>query len=246
MAVLQADNITKGYEGQEIIRDVSLSLGEGEVVSLLGVSGVGKTTLFNVLSGLEKPDGGTVTVDGTDVTGRPGAVSYMLQRDLLLPHKTVLDNAALPLVLRGVSRGEARARAAEQFPLFGLEGAEKKYPAQLSGGQRQRAALLRTFLGSGGVILLDEPFSALDAMTKGELHRWYRERMALRPVTTLLITHDVDEALVLSHRVCVLSGRPGRITAQLTVERPAGDTDFSLTPAFLEYKKELLRLLASS
>ncbi len=146
--VLQAEGVAKSYGGRKILENVSISLGPEELVCLVGVSGAGKTTLFNILSGLERPDGGRVLLNGRDVTGAPGQVSYMLQRDLLLPHKKVLDNAALPLVIRGMKKREARAEAASYFPRFGLEGTEDKYPAQLSGGMRQRAALLRTFLGS--------------------------------------------------------------------------------------------------
>ena len=150
--ILQAEGICKAYGGRSILQDVSLTLGEGELVCLLGVSGAGKTTLFNVLSGLERPDSGHVLLNEREVTGTPGQISYMLQRDLLLPHKKVADNVSLPLVLRGKGKREARAEALSYFPAFGLEGTQDKYPAQLSGGMRQRAALLRTFLGSQGEI----------------------------------------------------------------------------------------------
>lgn len=243
-AALAAEHITKSYDGRVIVQDVSLRLEPGELVCLLGVSGAGKTTLFHTLSGLEKPDEGRVLLAGEDVTGRPGQVSYMLQKDLLLPHKSVLDNAALPLVLRGEKKAAARERARAYFEGFGLAGTEEKYPAQLSGGMRQRAALLRTFLGSQGVVLLDEPFSALDALTKRELHRWYMGMLEQLSLTTLFITHDIDEALLLSDRIYILSGKPGRITAELTVEppRPRG-VDFALKSEFLAYKKEILALL---
>lgn len=242
--VLQAEGVSKSYDGRTILEDVSLSLGRGELVCLLGISGAGKTTLFNVLSGLERPDGGRVLLNGRDVTGRPGQISYMLQKDLLLPHKKVLDNAALPLVIRGRRKREARAEAAAYFPRFGLEGTEDLYPAQLSGGMRQRAALLRTFLGSQGVALLDEPFSALDALTKREIHRWYMGMMDHLNMATLFITHDIDEAILLSDRVCVLSGQPGRIAAELTVRppRPRG-MGFGVSREFLDYKKQILSLL---
>ena len=168
----------------------------------------------------------------------------MLQRDLLLPHKKIPDNAALPLVIRGVRAREARERALSYFPQFGLEGTEDKYPAQLSGGMRQRAALLRTFLGARGVALLDEPFSALDALTKREIHRWYMEMMDQLRLTTLFITHDIDEAILLSDRVCVLSGRPGRIAAEIRVDPPRPrDLSFSLSGEFLAYKRQILALL---
>ena len=210
--VLQAEGVAKSYGGRKILENVSISLGPEELVCLVGVSGAGKTTLFNILSGLERPDGGRVLLNGRDVTGAPGQVSYMLQRDLLLPHKKVLDNAALPLVIRGMKKREARAEAASYFPRFGLEGTEDKYPAQLSGGMRQRAALLRTFLGS-------------------------RE-------AALFITHDIDEAILLSDRVCVLSGRPGRVAAELTIRPPRPrDPSFPVSGEFLDYKKRILSLL---
>lgn len=242
--VLQAENISKAYGGREILEDASLALGRGELVCLLGVSGAGKTTLFNILSGLERPDRGRVLLNGQDITGKPGRISYMLQRDLLLPHKKVLDNAALPLIIQGRRRQEARAEAAAYFPRFGLAGTEDQYPAQLSGGMRQRAALLRTFLGSREAALLDEPFSALDALTKREIHRWFMDMMEQLGMAVLFITHDVDEAILLSDRVCVLSGRPGRISARLDIRppRPRG-MDFAVSREFLDHKRRLLTLL---
>ncbi len=243
-AALRAEHVTKSYGGRTVIRDVSLRLEQGELVCLLGISGAGKTTLFHSLSGLERPEEGRVLLFGEDVTGTPGKISYMLQRDLLLPHKKIPDNAALPLVIRGVRAREARERALSYFPQFGLEGTEDKYPAQLSGGMRQRAALLRTFLGARGVALLDEPFSALDALTKREIHRWYMEMMDQLRLTTLFITHDIDEAILLSDRVCVLSGRPGRIAAEIRVDPPRPrDLSFSLSGEFLAYKRQILALL---
>ncbi len=241
---LLAEGITKRYDGRTIIEDVSIALHPGELVCLLGVSGAGKTTLFHTLSGLETPEAGRVLLDGEDVTGRPGKISYMLQRDLLLPHKRVLDNVALPLVLRGERPAAAREKVQAYFADFGLRGTERLWPAQLSGGMRQRAALLRTFLGSRGVVLLDEPFSALDALTKRELHGWYIDMMERLRLTTLFVTHDIDEAILLSDRVCILSGHPGKITAVFPIlpPRPRG-LDFSLSGAFLDYKKQILSLL---
>ena len=208
MAELQARAITKRYNGQEIIRDVSIRLGQGELVSLLGVSGVGKTTLFNVLSGLEVPDRGQVTLDGEDITGAPGRVSYMLQKDLLLPHKKIADNVALPLILRGEKKQDARREAVSHFARFGLAGTEEKYPAQLSGGMRQRAALLRTFLGSRGAVLLDEPFSALDYQTRLAVSADIHAILRREQLTALLVTHDIAEAVSMSDRIFILSRRP--------------------------------------
>ena len=144
MSVLKVNSVSKSFEHEKIIENISLELHEGEIVSLLGVSGGGKTTLFHVISGLLAPDEGQVLLDGTDITCRPGQISYMLQKDLLLPYRTIEDNVALPLLIKGMKKAQARAQASELFGAFGLEGTQKQYPAQLSGGMRQRAALLRT------------------------------------------------------------------------------------------------------
>ncbi len=242
--VLRAEGITKQYDGTTVIEDVSLSLREGELVCLLGVSGVGKTTLFHTLSGLETPEKGHVYLNDEEITGKPGKVSYMLQRDLLLSHKKIADNVALPLVIQGEKPRAAREKALAYFEQFGLSGTENKYPAQLSGGMRQRAALLRTFLGSRGVVLLDEPFSALDALTKREIHRWYMEMMDQLKLTTLFITHDMDEAVLLSDRIYLMTGHPGTIRAEFRVDPPRPrDLSFSLEETFLEYKKKILSVL---
>ena len=244
VSALRAEGIAKAYDGRVIIQDVSLHLEQGELVCLLGTSGAGKTTLFHSLSGLERPEQGRVLLFGEEITGHPGRISYMLQRDLLLPHKKILDNVALPLIIQGEKPGQAREKARSYFRQFGLEGTQDKYPAQLSGGMRQRAALLRTFLGSRGVVLLDEPFSALDALTKRELHQWYMEMMDQLKLTTLFITHDIDEAILLSDRVYILSGHPGTITAEWPIDapRPRG-LEFSLSDAFLGYKRRILSQL---
>lgn len=247
MPVLTAQNITKEYQGEAIIRDVSLELFRGELVCLLGVSGIGKSTLFGVLSGLFVPESGRVLLDGEDITGQPGHVGYMQQKDLLLPYKTVLDNVALPLVIRGTNRREARRKADALFPVFGIGGEQRKYPAQLSGGMRQRAALARTYLFGGKAALLDEPFSALDAITKSAMHRFYLDIMEEIKLPTLFITHNIDEAILLSDRIYVMTGPPGRITHEIAVrERKPRGTDFTLSDAFIAHKREIMRLLEAS
>ena len=219
---------------------------ENELVSLLGVSGSGKTTLFNVISGILQPDSGKVLLHGEDVTGKPGQISYMLQKDLLLEHMKVIDNVSLPLRLKGVSKKEARAQADPLFEEFGLDGTQELYPAAMSGGMRQRAALLRTYLGSQGVALLDEPFSALDTITKGQIHTWYLDIMEKISLSTIFITHDIDEAILLSNRIYIMTGSPGQIKDEIVIDRPRNDRrEFNLTQEFLTCKKNVLRALES-
>lgn len=241
MEKLEVRGISKNFDGKPILEDVSITLQKGELVCLLGVSGGGKTTLFNIISGLVQPDKGSVFLNGEDVTGRPGHISYMLQKDLLLPYRTMEDNVALPLLLRGMKKQQARQEASALFEEFGLEGTQKQYPAQLSGGMRQRAALLRTYLFSQDVALLDEPFSALDTMTKSAIHRWYLNVMERIKLSTLFITHDIDEAILLSDRIYLLTGQPGRITQEIVVTQPKPRRqDFNLSLEFLAYKKQIL------
>ncbi|MEE1139522.1 MAG: ABC transporter ATP-binding protein [Acutalibacteraceae bacterium] len=247
MGQLRAENISKKFGSEQIIEGINLSLEEGEIVSVLGVSGAGKTTLFNVLSGLDKPDSGSVFLDGRNITGKPGEISYMLQKDLLLPYYTTLKNVALPLIIRGEKKKTAFEKAEELFPFFGLVGTERKYPHQLSGGMRQRAAFLRTYLSSKGVVLLDEPFSALDTITKNAVHQWYLGIMKEIRISTLFITHDIDEAILLSDRICILSGKPGRITGEIKVDLPKPRTkELTFTPEFLEYKKLISQKITES
>ena len=244
MSILRCENITVRFDKVKIIEDVSLELKKGEIVSLLGVSGSGKTTLFNVLSGLNAPDEGRVYLFDEDITAKPGQISYMLQKDLLLPHYTVLDNVALPLVIKGESKKTAREKAGEYFSVFGLEGCEKKYPSQLSGGMRQRAALLRTYLSSKGVALLDEPFSALDTITKGAVHMWYLDVMKKIELSTIFVTHDIDEAILLSDRIYIMSGKPGVITDEIKIDIPKPrSNDFMLSEEFLTIKRKVVEKL---
>ena len=241
---LQACRICQSYHGLPVIQDIDLEVDEGEVVSLLGPSGVGKTTLFNILSGIDKPDSGQVLIDGEDMTGQAGRISYMLQKDLLFEYKTVIDNVALPLIIKGVKKDEARKEALAHFDQFGLQGTDQFYPNQLSGGMRQRAALLRTYLFSQDVTLLDEPFSSLDAITKRQMHQWYLEIIHTLQMATLLITHDIDEALRLSDRIYLMTGKPGRITDMLTIRRNGrSEGAFETSPEFMAYKIKILDAL---
>ena len=247
MELLETSGITKSYDSREIIRNISIRLKEGELVSLLGLSGSGKSTLLNIISGLIRPDEGKVFLSGTDITGKPGHVSYMLQKDLLLEHKRVIDNVALPLLIRGMKKEEAREKADPLFEQFDLSGTQMLYPSQLSGGMRQRAALLRTYLGSRGVILLDEPFSAIDMITRGQMHNWYLNIMQKISLSTVLITHDVDEAILLSDRIYLLTGTPGEIHHEIRVDIPRSEREeFGYQPEFSGYKRQIRDILQTT
>lgn len=244
MSKLIVKDVTFSYDQENIIEDINIELHDNELVCLLGSSGGGKTTLFNVISGLRTPQKGKVLLDGEDITGQPGHISYMLQKDLLLPYRTIEDNVALPLIIKGEKKKEARKKAGEFFDEFGLSGTQRKYPSQLSGGMRQRAALLRTYMFFKDVALLDEPFSALDTLTKSDMHRWYLDVMDKIHLSTLFITHDIDEAILLSDRIYLLTGKPGKITEEIIIREPKPRRkDFNLTEEFLQYKKKIIEKL---
>jgi ABC-type nitrate/sulfonate/bicarbonate transport system ATPase subunit len=231
-------------ENVTAIEHVDLSLRPSEFISIIGPSGCGKSTLFNVIAGILIPDRGAVRLDGGDIVGRPGSVAYMMQRDLLLPWRTVLDNVVLGPELAGRSRSEAHETARALLRRFGLEGFENAFPAALSGGMRQRAALLRTILCERSVILLDEPFGALDALTRATLSEWLLGIQREFERTMILITHDPDDAVFLSDRVYVASPRPMRIAGIVQVDLPAERTrDIALTPEFAAHKRAVLTLL---
>ncbi len=245
MNKLEVHNVSYSYDGKtNVIENINLMLGKGELVSLLGVSGGGKTTLFNVIAGLNPPQTGEILLDGVNIAGIPGKISYMMQKDLLLPYRTIEDNVALPLLIHGMKKAEARKKVGAYFTEFGIEGTQKQYPAELSGGMRQRAALLRTYMFSGDVALLDEPFSALDTLTKSEMHRWYLDVMESIKLSTIFITHDIDEAILLSDRIYLLGGRPGTIAEEIVIREPKPRRrDFNLTEDFLSYKRQILNFL---
>ena len=246
MPTLEARRLTLSWDGGATIvaRDVSLSVSEGQTVCLVGRSGCGKTTILHALSGLAKPLEGQVLLQNEDVTGIPGRVSYMLQKDLLLPHLRILENAALPLVLGGMAKAEAHERARALFDRFGLAGTEEAWPSELSGGMRQRAAFLRTYLMGNKAVLLDEPFSALDALTRVELRRWYARMAEELGIASVVITHDVDEAVSLASRVYVLrgtpsAGGPSQIVAEVEVPRTQ-EEGFELTHAYVDCKRAIM------
>lgn len=218
MALLKAEHITKTYGQRTIIKDINIELHQGELVCLLGVSGSGKTTLFHILSGLTTPDEGHVYLNDRDITSTPGQISYMLQKDLLLPHKKIIDNVSLPLILKGMKKADARAKADPLFAEFGLDGTQYQYPSQLSGGMRQRAALIRTLALEPHLLLLDEPFSALDYQTRLNVSDDIGKIIRREHKTAILVTHDISEAISMADRVVILTRRPARIQKILPID----------------------------
>jgi len=226
------------------VSNVNLRIAKGEFVTLVGPSGCGKSTLFNMIAGLLPPDddgsllfGGAPQRDGQLL----GKVSFMPQRDLLFPWRTVLDNAILALEVEGLPRKQARERARAMLPEFGLAGFADHYPHQLSGGMRQRVALMRTFLFERDLMLLDEPFGALDALTRSRMQHWLLDIWARHWRTVLFITHDIDEAIVLGDRVLVMSARPGTVKSETVIDLPRPrDPSVVLTPEFIRIKQRLL------
>jgi ABC-type nitrate/sulfonate/bicarbonate transport system ATPase subunit len=226
---------------------IDLQIESGRFVSLVGPSGCGKSTLFNIIAGLLVPTEGRVLIDGEDLTGAIGRVGYMLQKDLLLPWRTVLDNVILGMEIQGVSRRHARQRALPLLQKYGLAGFEYLHPNLLSGGMRQRAALLRTLLIDTDVILLDEPFGALDALTKAQMQEWLMQLWTDFQKTVVFITHDVDEAIYLSDEINMMGTRPGRVLETIPVDLPRPRArNTVLSPDFVAIKERCLALLSSA
>ena len=242
-SLLELRALTKTYGQVTALAGLEASVAPGEFVTVVGPSGSGKSTLFNIVAGLEEPDAGILRFEGNschaaDLLGR---VSFMPQRDLLLPWRNVVDNAILALEVEGVPRAEARAKALKMLPEFGLAGFEKQYPHQLSGGMRQRVALMRTFLFERDLMLLDEPFGALDALTRAMMQRWLLDVWQKYRRTILFITHDVDEAIFLGDRVLVMTARPGSVKLEQVVDLPRPRLPEIVTaPEFVRLKRTLL------
>jgi NitT/TauT family transport system ATP-binding protein len=235
--VLALRGVARRFGAVTALESLDLSVREGEVLALVGPSGCGKSTLLEIVAGLQRPDEGTVTV--------AGAAAYMPQRDLLLPWRDALANAALALESAGVPRREARRRAAPLFERLGLGRFETALPHELSGGMRQRVAFLRTLLSGRPVLLLDEPFGALDAITRASMQEWLAAALEAEPRTVLLVTHDVTEALLLADRVAVVSPRPGRVVTTMCVDvpRPRVRRELVGDPAFAEFERRALEAL---
>jgi ABC-type nitrate/sulfonate/bicarbonate transport system ATPase subunit len=244
LAVIEVEHVSHRFGNVEVLDRLDLDVAEGGFVGLVGPSGCGKSTLLRILAGLLKPSAGDARIGGRSIVGRPGHAAYMPQRDLLLPWRRALGNATVCAEITGMSRHEAEQQAEALFGPFGLAGFERAWPAELSGGMRQRLALLRTFLCGRDVLLLDEPFGALDAITRRDMHGWLQQVLQADRRTVLLVTHDVEEALILSDVVVVLSSRPARIIERMPVELSRPRTlDVVTSDTFVAAKSKLLSAL---
>lgn len=226
-------NLTKKYKDKLILKDINLHVYEEEIVSIIGPSGCGKSTIFNILSNLTTYDSGNININGN--------FSYMYQKDLLLPYKNIIDNVSLPLILKGEKKKKSYETVKPYFSTFGLKGYEEKYPDELSGGMRQRVNFMRTFINSSDIMLLDEPFGALDSITRSSMQNWLLNIKKEIKSTILLITHDIDEAIILSDRIYILSNKPATITKEVFVDSKIYNTDNLENIAKL--KKEILGYL---
>ncbi|MCQ2009906.1 ABC transporter ATP-binding protein [Sporolactobacillus sp. STSJ-5] len=248
MSELEIAGCSKYYKKNGVpmcaLADTDLRVENGRFVSIIGPSGCGKSTLFNIIAGLIKPSSGRILLDGKDITQESGHVGYMLQKDLLLPWRSILDNVIIGLEIRGIPMKEARKRALPMLKNYGLGGFEYDHPDALSGGMRQRAGLIRTLLYDKDVILLDEPFGALDAQTRMQMQNWLLEIWKDFKKTILFVTHDIDEAIYLSDEIHVFTHRPGKIKATIEVDLPRPRSEKTLmNDRFLTLKKELLLML---
>jgi len=236
--VFKATGLTKNFEELAVLSGVAFTLGQSESLALLGPSGCGKTTLLRILLGLESADAG----DFSHILNRAG---YLPQGSLLLPWKRVIENIELPLLLKGMGQQERRARIREQLPIFGLEGFETSYPFELSGGMRQRVALLRAVMAGAQPLILDEPFGALDTVTRHRLQDWLRDVVDQLGSSMIFVTHDLEEAVALSHRILVLSERPASVLGQLCPELTAQERRNRMSPNFLKARNALVDLIVS-
>ena len=236
--ILDIKNLSYSFGNNPILKDINIHVNENEMVAIVGSSGVGKSTLFNLIAGVLKKQVGEITINGSN--DYIGKVAYMLQKDLLFEHKTIIDNVILPLIIAKVNKKEAFEEGNKILKQFNLDKYANKYPQQLSGGMRQRVALIRTYMFKRNIFLLDEAFSALDAITKKELHKWYLDLKKEFNLTTLLITHDIEEAVFLSDRIYILGNKPGEIIGEIKIKiNPNEDIDVQR----LFYKKEILNIM---
>ncbi|HWV21356.1 MAG TPA: ABC transporter ATP-binding protein [Devosia sp.] len=241
-ARLELKSLRKSFGPTDVLGDIDLSVQPGEFVSILGPSGAGKSTILHLLTGTSTPDAGHMLFDGQPLTPAQHRFAFMPQGDALMPWRRIIDNATLGLEVQGLGRQAARARVTPLFAEFGLAGFENHYPAQLSGGMRQRAALLRTVVQQRPMLLLDEPFGALDALTRAQMQRWLADMWTRHRWTVLLITHDVREAVLLSDRVYVLSARPAHIAHEFRVPHAHPRPSVG-SPALAAIEAEILQTL---
>lgn len=238
---LKLSGVSRSFDENLALAPTDLTIVEGEFICVVGPSGCGKSTMFNIIAGVLQPSAGSVALDGRDITGKAGEVGYMLQKDLLLPWRTVLDNICLGAILDGRNTGKHRAEGVALAERYGLGEFINHYPAALSGGMRQRVALMRTLAMHRDVLLLDEPFGALDSMTRMAMQKWLLAVWAAEKRTVVFVTHDIDEAIFLADRIVVMSPRPGRIRDILTVSLPRPrERDVFTAPDFLQLKDQIM------
>lgn len=234
--LLSLKNIQKSFASLKVLEKIDLTLNEGELVTILGPSGCGKSTIFDIISGITDKDAGDLTVNAS--------LGYMQQKDLLLPWKTIQENIILPQIIQKIPREKIEQRVKEYISLAGLEGFENHYPDQLSGGMRQRASFLRTLMASEDIMLLDEAFASLDSMTKSKMHEWLLSIINDLASSILLITHDIDEAILLSDRIYLLSQKPALVKKEFILDfNQNNKLERRFSEKTLELKKEILSLL---
>ncbi|MCI7223584.1 ABC transporter ATP-binding protein [Fusobacterium sp.] len=236
--MIEIKNLDYSFGNTKILKNINISVNKNEVVSIIGSSGVGKTTLFNLIAGILDLQNGSIEIyNSKDYKNK---VAYMLQKDLLFEHKTILDNIILPLIINKVQKKEAILEAEKILKIFNLFEYKDMYPKELSGGMRQRIALIRTYMFKRDIFLLDEAFSALDAITKRELHKWYLKLVKDFDLTTILITHDVEEAVLLSNKIYILANRPGEIVKEIKINLNINE---DIEYQRLKYKKEIIEIM---
>lgn len=244
MEYYRLENISKNYEDEKIIDNINLDLKEGEINAFVGKSGVGKTTLFNILAGFENPSYGNIFLKGKNITNDKKNISYMTQKSLLLPHLTLIDNICLPFILQKINKKTAYDIVIPVLCEFNLLDYKDKYPSELSGGMKQRVSFLRAYMKKGDLMLLDEPFSSIDSITKHYVYSWFKNIVEKRESTIIFITHDIKEAILLSDKVYILSGKPSTIVFDIKIdETKRNKENFIVSDLFLDYYNSILNKL---